>query len=104
MALDYWKTLYSEDGAHFDKVIELDARDSPPIVSWGSSPEDVVAVDGVVPDPMDITDENKRTSKQRALAYMGLEAARRSPTSSSTASGLAPAPTGASRICARWRR
>ncbi len=74
MALDHWKTLHSEDGAHFDKVIELDARDLPPIVSWGSSPEDVVAVDGVVPDPMEITDENKRTSKQRALAYMGLTA------------------------------
>ena len=74
MALDYWRTLNTEDGAHFDKVIELDARDLPPIVSWGSSPEDVVAVDGVVPDPMEIADENKRTSKQRALAYMGLTA------------------------------
>ncbi|MEL6750616.1 MAG: 3-isopropylmalate dehydratase large subunit [Pseudomonadota bacterium] len=72
MAVDYWKTLHTEEGAHFDKVIELDARNLPPIVSWGSSPEDVVAVDGVVPDPAEIDDENKRTSKQRALDYMGL--------------------------------
>jgi 3-isopropylmalate/(R)-2-methylmalate dehydratase large subunit len=73
MALDYWKTLHTEEGAHFDKVIELDARDLPPIVSWGSSPEDVVPVDGIVPDPAQIDDENKRTSKQRALDYMGLQ-------------------------------
>ena len=72
-ALDYWKTLRSDEGAHFDKVIELDARDLPPIVSWVSSPEDVVSVDGVVPDPGEIADENKRLSKQRALDYMGLK-------------------------------
>jgi len=47
-------------------------RKLPPIVSWGSSPEDVVSVQGIVPNPDDITDENKRTSKQRALDYMGL--------------------------------
>ena len=72
MALEYWRGLRSDEGARFDKVVELDARDLPPIVSWGSSPEDVVAVDGTVPDPAEITDENKRTSKQRALDYMGL--------------------------------
>src|SRR5436190_14888454 len=72
MALDYWKTLKSDDDAHFDKVIVLDAAKLPPIVSWGSSPEDVVSVQGIVPNPDDITDENKRTSKQRALDYMGL--------------------------------
>jgi 3-isopropylmalate/(R)-2-methylmalate dehydratase large subunit len=53
-------------------VIVLDAAKLPPIVSWGSSPEDVVSVQGIVPNPEDITDENKRTSKQRALDYMGL--------------------------------
>ena len=74
MALEYWKTLYSDEGAHFDKVIELDAANLPPIVSWGSSPEDVVSVNGVVPDPADIDDETKRSSKQRALDYMGLSA------------------------------
>ncbi|WP_137930419.1 3-isopropylmalate dehydratase large subunit [Mesorhizobium comanense] len=71
-ALAYWKTLQTDEGAHFDKVIVLDAAKLPPIVSWGSSPEDVVSVQGIVPNPDDITDENKRTSKQRALDYMGL--------------------------------
>ncbi|AZV19072.1 MAG: 3-isopropylmalate dehydratase large subunit [Mesorhizobium sp.] len=71
-ALEYWKTLQSDEGAHFDKVIVLDAAKLPPIVSWGSSPEDVVSVQGIVPNPADIADENKRTSKQRALDYMGL--------------------------------
>ncbi|SDA53171.1 3-isopropylmalate dehydratase large subunit [Mesorhizobium qingshengii] len=71
-ALEYWKTLQSDEGAHFDKVVVLDAAKLPPIVSWGSSPEDVVSVQGIVPNPDDITDENKRTSKQRALDYMGL--------------------------------
>ncbi|MCF6114702.1 MULTISPECIES: 3-isopropylmalate dehydratase large subunit [Mesorhizobium] len=71
-ALAYWKTLQSDEGAHFDKVVVLDAAKLPPIVSWGSSPEDVVSVQGIVPNPDDITDENKRTSKQRALDYMGL--------------------------------
>ncbi|RWO57726.1 3-isopropylmalate dehydratase large subunit [Mesorhizobium sp.] len=71
-ALAYWKMLQSDEGAHFDKVVVLDAAKLPPIVSWGSSPEDVVSVQGIVPNPDDITDENKRTSKQRALDYMGL--------------------------------
>ena len=71
-ALAYWQTLQSDEGAHFDKVIVLDAAKLPPIVSWGSSPEDVVSVQGIVPNPDDIADENKRTSKQRALDYMGL--------------------------------
>jgi len=74
MAMDYWKTLYTDEGAHFDEVIELDAANLPPIVSWGSSPEDVVSVNGVVPNPADLEDETQRTSKQRALDYMGLEA------------------------------
>ena len=72
MALDYWKTLHTDDGAHFDKVIVLDAAKLPPIVTWGSSPEDVASVTGVVPNPDDIADENKRNSKKRALEYMGL--------------------------------
>jgi 3-isopropylmalate/(R)-2-methylmalate dehydratase large subunit len=53
-------------------VIELDAANLPPIVSWGSSPEDVISVSGTVPDPADIEDETKRASKKRALEYMGL--------------------------------
>ncbi|MBO6724420.1 MAG: 3-isopropylmalate dehydratase large subunit [Rhizobiaceae bacterium] len=74
MALDYWKTLKTDEGAHFDKIVELDAASLPPIVTWGSSPEDVVSVTGEVPDPDEIGDENKRNSKKRALAYMGLAA------------------------------
>ncbi|KAB0681185.1 3-isopropylmalate dehydratase large subunit [Aureimonas leprariae] len=71
-AVAWWRTLGSDEGAHFDKVVRLDAADLPPIVSWGSSPEDVVSIDGVVPDPDEILDENKRLSKKRALEYMGL--------------------------------
>jgi 3-isopropylmalate/(R)-2-methylmalate dehydratase large subunit len=74
MALEYWKTLHTDEGAHFDEVIVLDAANLPPIVTWGSSPEDVIAIDGVVPNPEVITDENKRNSKKRALEYMGLTA------------------------------
>jgi len=73
-AVEYWKTLQTDEGAHFDKVVVLNAAALPPIVSWGSSPEDVVSVEGVVPNPAEILDENKRTSKQRALDYMGLTA------------------------------
>jgi len=72
-AMAYWKTLKSDDDAHYDKVVVLDAAKLPPIVSWGSSPEDVVSINGVVPNPDDIADENKRTSKWRALEYMGLK-------------------------------
>ncbi len=73
MALDYWKTLTSDEGAVYDKVVILDAANLPPIVSWGSSPEDVISVLGTVPNPDDIADENKRASKWRALDYMGLK-------------------------------
>jgi 3-isopropylmalate/(R)-2-methylmalate dehydratase large subunit len=72
MALEYWKTLKSDDDAHYDKVVILDAAKLPPIVSWGSSPEDVTSITGAVPNPDDIKDENKRASKHRALEYMGL--------------------------------
>ena len=72
MAVEYWKTLQSDPDAHYDKVVVLDAARLPPIVSWGSSPEDVVSVQGIVPNPDDIADENKRASKKRALEYMGL--------------------------------
>src|SRR5687768_8260602 len=71
-AVRFWDTLHSEEGAFFDKEVRLDAANLPPIVSWGTSPEDVVSINGVVPDPAAIADDNKRTSKQRALDYMGL--------------------------------
>ncbi len=70
----YWETLHTDDGAHFDRIVRLDAGNLPPIVSWGTSPEDVVSVSGVVPDPALIADEGKRQSKIRALEYMGLQA------------------------------
>jgi 3-isopropylmalate/(R)-2-methylmalate dehydratase large subunit len=73
-ALGYWQKLHSDEGAFFDREIRLDAAALPPIVTWGTSPEDVVAVTGHVPDPSEITDENKRLSKIRALEYMGLKA------------------------------
>ena len=72
MALEYWRTLKTDEGAHFDRTVVLDAANLPPIVSWGSSPEDVVSVAGVVPDPDLIPEETKRQSKKRALEYMGL--------------------------------
>jgi 3-isopropylmalate/(R)-2-methylmalate dehydratase large subunit len=72
MAVEYWKTLFSDEDAHFDREVVLDASSLPPIVSWGSSPEDVISVTGVVPNPDDIADANKRASKWRALEYMGL--------------------------------
>jgi 3-isopropylmalate/(R)-2-methylmalate dehydratase large subunit len=72
-AVAYWRTLFTEEGAHFDKEVRLDAAKLPPIVSWGSSPEDVISVLGIVPNPDDIQDPNKRASKWRALEYMGLQ-------------------------------
>ncbi|MTI18452.1 3-isopropylmalate dehydratase large subunit [Rhodobacteraceae bacterium RKSG542] len=71
-AVAYWSSLYSDANAEFDREIVLDAANLPPIVTWGSSPEDVVAIDAVVPDPSGIKDETRRVSKQRALEYMGL--------------------------------
>ncbi len=71
-AMRYWETLYTDEGAHFDRIVKLDANNLPPIVSWGTSPEDVISVAGLVPDPALIVEETKRQSKQRALDYMGL--------------------------------
>jgi len=71
-AVRYWDSLRTDEGAFFDTEIRLDAADLPPIVTWGTSPEDVVSIAGVVPNPDDIPDENKRRSKWRALEYMGL--------------------------------
>lgn len=73
-AMRYWESLHSDDGAHFDATVRLDAAALPPIVSWGTSPEDVISVTGKVPNPDDIADETKRASKHRALQYMGLAA------------------------------
>ncbi len=72
IAMTYWETLHTDEGAHFDREVRFDAAKLPPIVSWGTSPEDVTAITGVVPNPTDVQDENKRASMQRALDYMGL--------------------------------
>ena len=72
-AKEYWQSLHTDEGAEFDNVVNLDAANLPPIVSWGSSPEDVVSVKGSVPDPDEIEDESRRTSKWRALNYMDLK-------------------------------
>jgi len=72
MAMRYWETLASDAGAHFDREVRLDAAKLPPIVSWGTSPEDVVSITGAVPDPVTAGDDNKRASMVRALEYMGL--------------------------------
>src|SRR5580658_9051777 len=72
-ALRYWDTLRSEDGAHFDREIRLDAAKLPPLVTWGTSPEQVVSITGRVPRLDDVTDEKKREAIERALKYMGLQ-------------------------------
>ncbi|RZJ07184.1 MAG: 3-isopropylmalate dehydratase large subunit, partial [Rubrivivax sp.] len=72
-AVAYWRTLHSDPGAHFDKVVELDAAQIRPQVSWGTSPEMVLAVDDRVPDPEKEKDAVKRGAIERALTYMALE-------------------------------
>ena len=73
MAVDYWRTLVSDEGAVFDREIRLDAASLPPIVTWGTSPEDVASVTGTVPLAADAATEQKRISIARALDYMGLK-------------------------------
>jgi 3-isopropylmalate/(R)-2-methylmalate dehydratase large subunit len=68
----YWDTLPTDDGAHFDREIRLDAAKLPPLVTWGTSPEQVVSIGGRVPVPGEIVDENTRIAAERALGYMGL--------------------------------
>ncbi|HEY4861035.1 MAG TPA: 3-isopropylmalate dehydratase large subunit [Xanthobacteraceae bacterium] len=72
-AVRYWETLRSDEGAHFDREIRLDAGKLPPLVTWGTNPEQVIAVSGTVPRPQDIADENKRRAAETSLAYMGLK-------------------------------
>jgi len=73
-ATAYWRSLHSDEGAQFDKVVHLDADGIRPQVTWGTSPEMVVAVDGRVPDPAGLSDPVKREGTERALHYMGLKA------------------------------
>ena len=71
-AVRYWDTLRTDDGAHFDREVRLDAAKLPPIVTWGTSPEQVTSITGRVPVPSEIADENKRRAAERSLQYMGL--------------------------------
>ena len=73
-AIEYWKTLHSDKAAEFDKVIHIDASTIKPQVTWGTSPEMVVAVDARVPNPDAVKDDVKADGMRKALAYMGLEA------------------------------
>ena len=73
-AVAYWRTLVSDDGAQFDKVYKFNAEDIEPQVTWGTSPEMVLGVDGKVPNPADEADAVKRVGMERALEYMGLAA------------------------------
>ena len=72
-AVAHWRTLHSDPGALFDTVVELDAALIQPQVTWGTSPEMVLPVDGRVPDPDKEKDPSKRSAIERALVYMGLE-------------------------------
>jgi 3-isopropylmalate/(R)-2-methylmalate dehydratase large subunit len=72
-AVAYWRTLNSDEGARFDRVVEVNGSEIKPQVTWGTSPEMVDTVDGRVPDPSSIGDATRRDSVQRALKYMGLQ-------------------------------
>mgnify|MGYP000447946067 CR=1 FL=1 len=72
-AVTYWRTLKSDDGAHYDQVIELDVSDMAPQITWGNSPENVISIEGHVPDPAAEANPEKRTAIERALAYMDLK-------------------------------
>ena len=72
-AVSYWRTLHSDAGAHFDTVVELDAAQIRPQVTWGTSPEMVLSIEDRVPDPDKEKDANKRGAIERALTYMNLE-------------------------------
>ncbi len=72
-AVAYWRTLVSDEGAHFDSVVEMDASELKPQVTWGTSPEMVTSIDGQVPDPAQEMDEGKRRALESALSYMALQ-------------------------------
>ena len=73
-AVTYWETLHSDEGAYFDQTISLDAKNIKPQVTWGTSPEMVVAIDGVIPDPDKESDPVKAESIKNALNYIHLKA------------------------------
>ncbi len=72
-AIDYWKNLKTDSGANFDKEVSLNAEEIKPMVTWGTSPQDVVAIDEKVPNPANEHDIDKKNSIERSLKYMGLK-------------------------------
>jgi 3-isopropylmalate/(R)-2-methylmalate dehydratase large subunit len=72
-ALSHWKTLYSDERCKFDKEININGKEIEPLVTWGTSPQDVSPITGKVPDPEKETDEEKKTAMYRSLEYMGLK-------------------------------
>jgi 3-isopropylmalate/(R)-2-methylmalate dehydratase large subunit len=76
-AVDYWRTLPTDEGAVFDKSVVIDASTVQPTVTWGTSPEDTVAIGGVVPDPASFADPSKQKAARASLDYMGLEPGQR---------------------------
>jgi len=76
-AIAYWRTLKTDDGAVFDKSVVIDAAAIEPTVTWGTSPEDTVAIGGVVPDPSSFADPSKQKAARASLDYMGLEPGQR---------------------------
>ena len=72
-ALEYWNTLKTDIDAKFDKEITLDGKEVKPMVTWGTSPQDVVTIDGKVPNPINESDPDKKNSIERSLKYMGLK-------------------------------
>lgn len=76
-AMAFWSTLKTDEGATYDKVVTLSIADIPPLVTWGTSPEDVVPIDGTVPHPEDFDSEAKQEAARKSLAYMGIDAGMR---------------------------
>ena len=73
LAMQWWKSLPSDDNAFYDKKVTIDASKIKPTVTWGTSPEDVVSIDGYIPDPSKINDDDIRQKIERSLEYMGLK-------------------------------
>jgi len=71
-ALAYWDSLKSENDAKFDKNVELNAKDILPMVTWGISPQDVITIEGIIPDPKNEKNQERKSAIERALKYMGL--------------------------------
>ena len=76
-AMRYWETLRSDEAAQFDREVRLNASELPPLVTWGTSPEQVTSITGRVPKPAEIANESKRHAAERSLAYMGLKGGER---------------------------